>query len=330
MYGYQPEVASDIRVILHNYNQEEIFRIPLGHYPRLGEYITSPFREDSNAGCRFEWYGDKLFFVDFGDIITHRDCFNFLRDFYGFKSISQISEFIVSYFDDTVNYPQGLTTESCCRPHIKKEHCSILFHSKPFIEADRLHWSQFEIKKAHLIEDSVFSLSMYKIYTPEKDKWTTFRPIDLSYAICGFDERCKIYNPYKKGKFKWITNCVANDVGGFSNLTFGSVLIITKSYKDYRVLKNQGYHVVWFQNEGMFPSDEILLNIAGRYDNIYILFDNDTSGIQAALKLQDKYAGLGKEVKSFTSPYSYLKDPAEIISVKGNQILNKFLWDNCH
>src|SRR4029077_4179226 len=78
-----------------------------------------------------------------------------------------------------------------------------------------------------------------------------------------------------------------NDVGNYNNLPpEGELLIITKSYKDHRVLRNVGYNnVIWFQNEGCIPDRWILNNLVRRFKRIIVLFDSDYSGTMAAIKL---------------------------------------------
>ena len=49
-----------------------------------------------------------------------------------------------------------------------------------------------------------------------------------------------IFLTRKKPRF--VTNCTADDVGGVHSIDpFSQYIIITKSYKDYRVIKNQGF-----------------------------------------------------------------------------------------
>jgi hypothetical protein len=331
MYGYQPIVPRDINDLLElGYSQEGIFKIVFGYLPMSGTYVISPFRTDQSPGCWFEWYDDKLYFKDFGEVRgkRQRDCFQAVKDFYSLPTLEATINFIVKYYND--QQIELTPTNIRHSPHIVKTESSIDFRAKPFKDSDRLFWSQYQIKKAHLIEDNVFSALTYKIYSGIKKTTTIIRPNDLCYVITGFEDRCKVYRPKQKGKGKFITTCTQNDVGGYTSLPFvDKLLLITKSYKDWRVLKNQGYNVIWFQNEGMFPSDEILYDLSIRFEHILILFDNDQTGIKAAQTLIEVFKQFDKTVNFFYSPYSYLKDPAEIISVKGKEELNQFLWNNC-
>ena len=49
-----------------------------------------------------------------------------------------------------------------------------------------------------------------------------------------------------------------------------------------------GYNSVWIQNEGMIPSNEILIALGKRFKNIAVFFDNDEAGMIAGKKLTNK------------------------------------------
>ena len=65
-------------------------------------------------------------------------------------------------------------------------------------------------------------------------------------------------------------------------------IVITKSYKDARVLRNYNINAIWFQNEGMLPSTEILVEILNKNNKIIIWYDNDNAGKIASEKIKNK------------------------------------------
>jgi len=114
-------------------------------------------------------------------------------------------------------------------------------------------------------------------------------------------------------------------------LTYGKELIITKGYKDYRVLKNNGKNVVWFQNEGMMPNDLILNHLVNHFVNVIVWFDNDQPGITASEKVKNHINTLvpGK-AKNLWLPERGLavgiKDPSDCIAID-KQYFHQFLKD---
>ena len=77
--------------------------------------------------------------------------------------------------------------------------------------------------------------------------------------------------------------------------------MITKSYKDYRVLRNLGVNVTWFQNEGAFPDN--LDDIINDYKDVIVFFDNDFTGLAASETCKYYW----RKGKRYTSTYTTLR-----------------------
>ena len=327
MYGYEISTPFSMNDLLTTYSQEDIFRIVFKEYPDLDILYLSPFRTDNHPNCFFDWYKGKLYFKDFADI--PRDCFQAVKDLYDLKTIPEVIEFIVKHFN---NNPIPYNEKPKKVFQREERDCSITFRVKEYELKDDLYWKQYFITKEQLREDQVSVIYWYRFYSEKAKKWIVLRPFDICYAISGFESRCKIYRPQNHNKHaKWLTNCKPNDVGNLNNIDQTSeLLIITKSYKDARVIRNQGYkNVIWFQSEMMIPNTDILKDLAMRFKTIIIFYDNDEAGVKGSLALQSKFNEFDKEAKIIQSPYSYMKDPAEIVSIRGEQELKTFLWNNC-
>ena len=185
------------------------------------------------------------------------------------------------------------------------------------------------------MEDSVFAILWYKIYSSNTKSISTFRPFNITYGYNEFSPRVKIYSPLMhKTNVKWISNLNANDVGGFRVLpSKGKLLVITKSYKDYRVLKNLGIITCWFQSENTIPHDLLLLSLTSRFEQIVVLFDNDGPGIIGAEKLVEKLNSLKENIarsviipNDLTNPN--MKDPSDYYKIKGKIKTIHFLLYN--
>ena len=182
-----------------------------------------------------------------------------------------------------------------------------------------------------MIVDKVFAVQKYKLLNTKKGDVIS-RCYDIGYAYTEFkDSKKKLYFPYREGKLKFVTSCTKNDVGGIKHLPpFGKQLIITKSYKDYRVLLNNGKNVIWFQNEGMFPDIEILLSIVKRFEQVIVFFDNDVQGILSSQKLVDIINSyFPSKANALWLSESLIRfgitDPSDLISKSGSIELKKFL-----
>ena len=104
-------------------------------------------------------------------------------------------------------------------------------------------------------------------------------------------------------------------------------LMITKSYKDYRVLRNLGVNVTWFQNEGSVPNN--LKKIINGYKDVIIFFDNDYTGLEASEKLVNI---IGNKAREIYLPIPLLeegiKDASDMYLKKGVDELKLFLTKN--
>lgn len=331
MYKYEEPCSLNMSSILEYYSQEDIFKIVFNEYPNFNTVYISPFREDKHPNCFFEWYKGRLLFKDYADI--RRDCLQAIKDYYRFSTYNEAFAFIHEYFK--ANKPASKVEFEKMREERKAdEFHDITTYIRSYELRDDLYWKQYCISKEQLEEDLVFPIRSYRFFSPKKQKWFTVNPMDIAYAITGFDRAKKIYRPRNNNsKSKWLTNCGANDVGNINGISKDlNYLIITKSYKDHRVIRNQGFpNVVWFQSESMYPCDSILSELIAAYPYIFIFYDNDEAGKNGSEKLKNHVLELfpNKNIQLIFSPFQFFKDPASIVSNKGKAELQQILWRNC-
>lgn len=331
MYKYEEPIPLLMKDILSHYSQEDIFKIVFGEYPDYNRNYLSPFRPDNNPNCFFEWYKGQLLFRDFADI--RRDCFHSVKDYFKLNTYQATFEFIFEYFKDKKvdlrdDYKRA-------KKHQDDQFYDIFTATRPFEYRDYLYWKEYYITNEQLQEDAVYPIYRYRFYSRKKQRWFVITPMDVAYAISGFSRTKKIYRPKSGNKDnKWLTNCGANDIGNVNNLsTEHQYLMITKSYKDHRVIRNEGYsNTVWFQSEKMYPDDRILMELLDPYPDIFIFYDNDAAGIEGSEKLRHHIMELfpSRNPVLIYSPYTYFKDPASVVSTKGKKILSDLLWNSFH
>lgn len=340
MYGYEEHIDITPEQLLQKVTQQEIFEFILKEPFVFGNRYISPLREDTSPDCRFEERADgTIIFVDFGEKYltghTHRSCFGMVMD--AFKvSISGAVRILCSQF--------GLSTSSNdYQPVAKAQYhkiegdrviTDISYTAKTASKSDIWYWSQYLIRIGQLAQDNVHCISRYTV--KNNKGFFTIHTYKFAYAY-DFIDRVKIYQPYKE-KYKWTTNCDEDNIGNFDNLPpTGDELIIQKSYKDHRVLRNMdmSLYVVWFQNEGCVPSMDILKNLTERFTLITIFYDNDEDGIKAAEKLVAifnmikegcaRMIYLPRKRKHKQLHGAYLKDPAAFINKEGKNNLRTVL-----
>jgi len=313
-------------------SQEEIFELVFNFKPREFEYVTSPLRKDNDPGCWFSYHTNGLlYFIDFGNSRTHSDCFNIVQDYFKIPNFYLTLDFIYNNLiqGKKAREPLQIREESIKQ---EKKKVKLLIEARQFNPNDGHFWSKYGIKKSHLIEDRVFPVQkLFALNT--KTGSHVIDCNDIAYSYNDFPEsRKKVYFPLRTGKRRFITNCKRDDVGGINSLApCGRTLIIAKSYKDYRVLKNNGKNVVWFQNEGMIPDDLILNLLVRNYFNIIIWFDNDRTGIEASEKIKQHINTIvPSRAKNLWLPERGLevgiKDPSDCIA-KDPNLFHQFLKD---
>lgn len=313
----------DKNQILKYVSEEDIYELVFGFKPQVSTKVLSPLRIDKNPDCYFEYYNGRLYFKDFSYYRSSVDCFTVVKDFYSFSNFYETLFFI----------KERLINNKKLKPLDKKiiiprKEIKLLIKTKDFNENDKNYWEKYGISKKNLIEDKVFSLSKYKIINRNKRDLIYNVEKSLCYAYTDFkNDRKKIYKP--NNKFKFISNCKADDIGGIKTKNEGT-LFISKSYKDYRVLKNEELNVIWFQSETLFPSLDVLKKTIKGHDKIIIFFDNDKTGIEKSLELKE----IINNISPFLSENIFLpvnllkekiKDPSDLIEKKGKKELRNFL-----
>ena len=337
--------------VLEQVSQEEIFALVFGFEPIEFEYTTSPFRRsdnpeenDNHPGCWFEYYEDVLRFKDYADPrnygrikLRNMDCFDTVQVFFRLPNFYETLRFIKAKLLDNREYEikQYKEQQDYKRTLVKKKKkpVEIFVSTRDWEGRDAAYWGKYSITKENLIEDKVFPIQRLKLKNTKKGNFT-FNILDRGYAYTDFEmKKKKVYRPYQKTKrLKFITNCSNNDIGDVNRLiTFGRQLIISKSYKDCRVLRNLGLNAVWFQNEGQTPDETVLYDLTQRFDKVIVFYDNDQTGIEASQIVSDRINSLFTQTKS---TFLYLpedlirykvSDPADLIHRRGKKHLTSFL-----
>lgn len=326
----------DKEKILSYVSEEEIFELVFGFKPEEYQYTCSPFRNDNNPGCWFErgFKNGKLLFIDFGDPYHHvEDCFGCVKRFFNLPNFYQSLLFIKEHLIDGVQKVERVAKieKPLFLPQDRKR-VEIYITPRNFIQSDRIFWSKYGITRLQLTSDKVIPVRKFALIGSKKGDIVSTVYTNC-YAYTNFPEnRKKLYFPYKKDKGRFITNCTQNDIGGLASLSESEQIVITKSYKDYRVLRNQGVNVIWFQNEGMIPDDNILIPLLQRFKDIVVFFDNDSTGITASNKLVEIIKNFGMKARSIMLPIELLeehvKDASDTYYLKGEDYLKNFLKDN--
>jgi hypothetical protein len=145
-------------------------------------------------------------------------------------------------------------------------------------------------------------------------------------------ELWRIYFPKRKN-YRFITNWEAKKIQGYAQLPKkGKILVITKSLKDVMCLCSLGIPAIAPNSEHLFISAAVLADLKTRFDNIFVLYDNDLPGVKNLNKIKREFP----ELKYLIIPRKYnAKDISDFYKLHGRQSLINLIktyieWLNKH
>ena len=325
MYGFSDPDKLITNRTLREINQIKIFEdlFQQGEIVFDEKKYFSIFRKDSEPGCYFELYEDIVCFIDRAEgnhDKIQRNCLNAVAELHK-CSLEQAYALICNKGYDKVG-TEMLAKLNTSLGKKKSERVSFSFTEVPFSKEDVLFWSQYLITPEQLKEDGIFSRSKLQWYKNGK-KRTIRTDFHRSFCIYNGDNRQKFYFPFFRN-FRFISNTNADSIGNFGAVNWAlDYLIITKSYKDCRVLRNilGAQNVIWFHSEGSIPLLEILSDIA-TFDKILIVYDNDRQGFESSDVLQTSLINVGAQ-KVVRHKWSKHNDAGHFVNKEGRLGLEK-------
>lgn len=265
-----------------------------GIRPEHKKRICSPLRLDNNPGCWFEEMNGKLMFRDFAGQTKPIDAIEFIRQFHNIPTRKEAIDFILEtlILDKKVYIPQNKVISS--KPSSKK----LFYVYRHWNVRDVEYWEKYGISVKQLKEDKVMPIS-YKLYKYYGDPDVYSIITRDGYAFEEFSPRVKLYFPHDNEGYKFLGKTNKNDIGNIHNIDKSKEhIIITKSYKDARIIRNYvDDNVIWFQSENIIPEDKVLIDSLSFAKKIIILYDYDETGILCSVKLENKLYDVLEDVK---------------------------------
>ena len=311
----------------------DIFALYTGKPVAAKASILSPLREEKRPS--FGYFIGKSGEICFNDFVLGKgDCIKFVQLYFGLNFYDAMSRVVIDfnltndfYFRDLGEGVKSFTLQD--RSAILKQ-----INVKPNFGIKRrewdLHdyqyWYKYGITKETLIAYNVFPIS-YLItgdHTIKADKY--------AYAYVEYKdgrETFKVYQPFSK-YIKWLSSHDDSVWQGWNQLPEkGEILIVTKSLKDVmsitEVLKIPS---VALQSETIKPKNKIIDELKQRFDDVYILYDNDYTkkvnwGERFSKELAVEHGLYFSQI-----PESYAsKDFSDLVDNIG-EIKAKETWDN--
>jgi len=313
--------------LIYNYRdflnyQEQIFELAFGFFPQENKLYISPFRDDSDPGCRFEWSGDFLYFIDNARFQGQLkfNCFQAIKIMYNLETIQGCCNFIKNKLNTITISSYNKAKKN--KHDLKKNEIIIKATFKAFPEEN--YYTQFGLTKEHLDNDpEVFNIDNYWCNTKNDSKliYNRFGKGQFGYYFKETNH-LKLYFPSFK-EFRWYSNCTIDDIFNwcYINEFNKDLLIITKSKKDALILwLVHNIPAIGLQNEGCsIPQDK--LDVIKTFKKNILLFDNDSAGQKAANIICNRY-----EFENKTFKNSLPKDVGEV-QLFNNKEIKKLIYE---
>lgn len=291
--------------ILHNYLN--ISKVPCR--------INSPLRRDKKPSVGiFSPDGVSIRYVDFatGDRGTIFELLSKMWNISYYETLYRIKQdsFEASNIKITRSNICSITASS----HSK---INISIVKRDWVKHDLDYWQSYGVSKDWLEYANIYPISHKIVY--KDDKKYTFGCPKYAYAFAEFKEgrtTFKIYQPYSK-EFKWMNNHDSSVISLWTKVPAeGKHICICSSTKDALCLwSNIGIPCVAVQGEGYTISQTAIKELKRRYSNIYILFDNDETGLKDGISLS-KSTGFTNIV---IPPFDGGKDVSDYYKIYGKE-----------
>jgi hypothetical protein len=304
--------------------------------------INSPLRIDRNPSFRL-FYGqnNRIYFIDFSNK-DKGNVINLIMKYFKLNNYQQAIDKIFNEIDLIGNYYKTSDnklktlsqTSSFNKTQIVNTERSVsdlkvkIRSWKPF---DLQYWGQYGIGLETLKFGDVYPVTTIFIYK----KPASIKKINadkFSYVYVENKDNVqsyKVYQPLNKS-YKWLSKHDGSVWDLWSKLPEkGKNLIITSSRKDALCIwNNLNIPSISLQSETHLPKPQVVKQLKDRFQNVYILYDNDPTGIEYGKKLSNQYNLIYTEIPKTLG----VKDPSDLFKLYGKQnfltIINSLFNNN--
>ncbi len=273
-------------------NSEETYMSYYLGVPISKKLFKSPLRTDNHTTCSFfRGKSGNLYFKDFAT----GQCLSFegvVMAKYG-CSYKEALNIIAKDF----GYINGSTPKAIkIQPKFEgNKQTFIQVETKEFSEYELKWWNSYGITKDILKKFNVYSCKTVFLNGQINSQSTQHCPIYGYYFGKKENvEQWRIYFPKnQKTGYKFIGNVNMKTIQGYKQLPKkGKALVITKSMKDLLVFYSLGIPAIAPNSENIFISDKVLEELKERFENIFLLFDNDLPGVRFTNKVRKEHPEL--------------------------------------
>ena len=293
---YNLEVAPKItkELLLSKYSQEHYFEYYLGVPVKKGLFCSpSIIRSDKTPTCSFyKSKNDILKYKDFaGPSFDFVGCVEYLFNCSYYKALRIIANDFGFIKDEKIPINPPKIEKFTGTILSVTEGANIQVEVKDFSEKELKWWAGFGISLKTLQKFKVYSIKNLFLNGNYFSSYSETSPIYGYYGGSSKEELeyWRIYMPTKRN-YRFMSNWTSIMVQGAKQLPKESDhLIITKSMKDLMTLYEYGFVSIAPNSENTMLTENQILKIKNKYQNLLMLYDNDLPGVKNANKYRKKY-----------------------------------------
>lgn len=313
--------------ILKKITEYDIFRFYMPDKSwKLNHVTYSPFRRENNPSFIIGNKHGIISFFDFSDSNKRGDCFEFVKQLNNLSSLDDVLKTIDRDFG--LGIANGTYTESYKeivsqykQPEESKRYSLIQVVTRKFTSEELAYWNGYHQSADDLRENNIYSIK--KLYFNRQLFYLKDDELRFGYF---YDGHWKIYRPYAEKKHKWVPNNVLiTATDGFQNIVNCDTALITKSKKDYMVMKKIFPCSCAVQNEGIGCfSNENVEYLKANSDRQILSFDSDETGVNNSQQITKLF-----DFDYINVPRKYLsegiKDWADLAKAHGLGTIENYL-----
>lgn len=251
---------------------------------KINQVTYSPFRNESHPSFLIGNRYGYISFVDFADSSKRGDCFKFVSLYFNIPCLDDVLkkidvDFGLGISGGEVKDYKKITT-SYKQPEQSKRYSLIQVVTRKFTNAEIQYWNSYHLSVDDLRKDNVYAIK--KVFLNRQAFPVPEKEMVFGYL---YDSNWKIYRPFADRKTKWLPNNVPiTTMDGRNDIVVDDRVIdtalVTKSKKDYMVLKKVFPYVCAVQNEGLGCFSEENVAHLKKHSKIQMLgFDSDIAGV---------------------------------------------------
>ena len=281
---------NQIDLILSQISELDIFSYYLNEPNlKLNTRIYSPFRKERTPSFSVFYKNNRIHYVDFGDTSKKGGAFDLVMQLHNIHSLHDALNLVMKDFNlsNTTDSKSYQKVKKIKIEHEEKSSAFIQVITKKFTKEELAYWNQYYQDISDLKRENVYSIKQVFL----NRKRFVFQPYELKFAYL-YEDKWKIYRPYQKDKkLKWLPNNVPiYAMDGKENIINCDTAFITKSKKDYMVVKKIYPHTCAVQNEGRacFTKENVQFLKSNSKRQI-LSFDSDETGVKNSILITKEF-----------------------------------------